>query len=194
MMSPDDLPAALPSRQAACELLHLTEYKRVVKFVMLDGAQLSDAEDIAQNAFLELWHVMTDQPEKWADIYSPRAWVRGVALRMHRRSLASRARRHQLVPLDDAQQAERAQGDLSGLTALVVSLRAALAQLDEELRNVMLFTLDGFTAAEIARHLTVPQRTVTERNVLDLRKKARKALSVLLAEATTHTPEPTWTR
>jgi hypothetical protein len=42
-----------------------THYRRVVRFVMYDGATQAEAEDAAQEAFKESWNLLVEDPDSW---------------------------------------------------------------------------------------------------------------------------------
>lgn len=150
--------------------LYDSEYHLVLRFVMNCGASLVAAEDAVQEAFLDAWKLMSTT-RNWAAVADPRAWIRVVALNKYRRPPGPRK-----VPLTiphpavaDAQDAGDSQVDLSIEAMHVLD---ALRSLNPELQAIMAFDLDGFTAAESGRYLGL-----TEQQVRDRRKKARKILA-----------------
>ena len=64
-----------------------THYHRVVRFVMHNGASQADAQDAAQEAFIESWTLMSSDPDRWQAVTVKEAWIRTVALRRYRRPL-----------------------------------------------------------------------------------------------------------
>src|SRR5690348_8144746 len=69
-----------------------TEYHLVVRFVMRNGASLEDARDATEEAFLDSWALMTQQPASWSQIRDRRSWIRTVALRKRLRPPGARRR------------------------------------------------------------------------------------------------------
>ncbi len=69
-----------------------THYHRVVRFVMHNGASQADAQDAAQEAFIESWALMSSDPSRWQAITGKEAWIRTVALRRYRRPPGPRRR------------------------------------------------------------------------------------------------------
>ena len=152
-----------------------THYHRVVRFVMLNGASLEDAQDAVQEAFTQSWALMDCQPDRWVAVRSKEAWIRVVALRGYRRPLGPRIRpqlaEEALIPdLRDP-----ALGPCE-LTAEAQTVLQALRNLDEQARAVMAFHLDDFPTGAIADALDI-----TEQRVRDVKKKARAALKITLA-------------
>lgn len=144
------------------------EMSSLVWFVMSLGADAHRAADVAQSAFAEAFAV-------WDRIQHPTAWLRRVAGRLYYRHLLPHETSVEEVP-------DR-QGPLSA--ASVVELHdearrvlAALADLPPKQRQVMAWTIDGFSPAEIARELDVDPATVRQSLA-----KARKNLKHLLGIA-----------
>jgi RNA polymerase sigma factor (sigma-70 family) len=146
------------------------EYHLVVRFVMNCGASLAAAEDAAQDAFLDAWKLMSISG-KWATVDDPRGWIRTVALNKYRRPTGFRKTPPTILHpiMDDT---EDAQVNLVDLSASALHVIDALRGLEPELQAVMAFDLDGFTAAEAGRYLSL-----TDQQVRDRRKKARKILA-----------------
>jgi DNA-directed RNA polymerase specialized sigma24 family protein len=146
-----------------------------VRFVMLDGASLEEAQDAAHEAFTESWTLMATDPAKWLAITNQPAWIRTVALRKYRRPPGPRIRPLLAAgaEIPDLPCPRPGPGETTVETQLVLQ---ALRNIDEEARAVMAFGLDDFTTAEIAGALGI-----TEQRVRDVRKKARAALKRALA-------------
>jgi DNA-directed RNA polymerase specialized sigma24 family protein len=53
-----------------------THYHRVVRFVMHNGASQADAQDAAQEAFIESWALVSSDPDRWQAITGKAAWIR----------------------------------------------------------------------------------------------------------------------
>ncbi|WP_165969241.1 sigma-70 family RNA polymerase sigma factor [Actinomadura sp. KC06] len=141
------------------------EYHLVVRLVMRDGADLADAQDAAQQAFLQGWRRVEDG--RWGEIVHPRAWIREVAFRHHRAQCRARSQTP-LGPDVDFPEPGPGHAELTGEARDVV---AFLQRLDPDCRAVIAFDLDGIPPGAIATTLGI-----TEQKVRDLRKKARKQL------------------
>ncbi|WP_171064512.1 RNA polymerase sigma factor [Actinomadura soli] len=141
------------------------EYHLVVRLVMRDGADLADAQDAAQQAFLQGWRRVEDG--RWEEVTHPGAWIREVALNHHRAQHRAPPR----VSLDpdlDVPESGPGHAELTGQARDVVAL---LQRLDHDCRAVIAFDLDGIPPRAIAAALGI-----SEQKVRDLRKKARKRL------------------
>jgi RNA polymerase sigma-70 factor (ECF subfamily) len=143
------------------------EMSSLVWFVMSLGADAHRAADVAQSAFAEAFAV-------WDRIQHPTAWLRRVAGRLYYRHLLPHETSVEDVP-------DR-QGPLSA--ASVVELRdearavlAALADLPPKQRQVMAWTVDGFSPAEIARELDVEPATIRQ-SLAKARKHLKKQLGI----------------
>ena len=154
-----------------------SEYSSVVRFVIHCGASLPQAQDAAQDAFLDGWQLLVKNPDKWADIRKPRAWIRTLA---YRKFLRPPGQRRQPVSLPAAELPEAPQpgfghADLTTGTLLVMDMLRTLGPRE---RAVMAYHLDGFSAAEIGRQLAI-----TDQQARDALKKARKILATNLVRA-----------
>lgn len=167
--------ASLVAMRSAWIDFYDAEYERVVRFLMRTGACWDDARDAAQDAFLESWALMTCRPKAWEQIINPRAWIRTVAWRKHRRPPGSRRRLHLAVGADlpDLPQPGPEVGEWTAQTQAVTQ---ALAGLNEDERMVMTFRMDGFTFADIAAELGI-----NEQEARHLARRARAALKRTLA-------------
>jgi RNA polymerase sigma-70 factor (ECF subfamily) len=122
-------------------------------------ASLGDAQDVLHDVFLEAWQSVRDYDSERASV---RTWLlvrmRSRALdRIGRRALEQRVQ-HSLPPSAAALDADAAQPDRR------FAVRQALAQLDAALRSSLeLIYFGGFTAAEAAQHMNVPEGTVRSR-------------------------------
>ncbi len=163
--------------------LHEQEYRPVVAFLMTCGAVIQDAEDAAQEAFLDLWR-LTQRPGGWEGIETPRGWIRRVALRKYYRFQKEGGLRV-VMDLTDAYPLD-GRDDHSELTVQTEFVRATLRELDADTRIVMAFLIDGFKSAEIARLVGT-----TDQKVRDLIKKGRKALRTELVALKKNNGGPT---
>jgi RNA polymerase sigma factor (sigma-70 family) len=151
-----------------------THYHQVVRFVMHNGASQADAQDAAQEAFIESWALMSSDPSRWQAITGKEAWIRTVALRRYRRPPGPR--RRPLTAGDEIPDLAAPGPGHEELTVQAQLVLRALRALDEEARTVMAFDLDGIPAADIARELDI-----TQQRVRDVKKKARTTLKQELA-------------
>ena len=150
------------------------QYHRLVRFLMLNGASRTEAEDAAQDAFVDSWDLMIKDPGRWRDEAAKGAWLRTVALRRYKRPPGRR--RRPLIAgseIPDMPAPGPGHDELTAGTQLV--LRALLA-LNEQARAVIAFDMDGIPAADTADALGI-----TTQRVRDIRKTARAALKKELA-------------
>ncbi|MFE9659328.1 RNA polymerase sigma factor [Streptomyces sp. NPDC005955] len=176
-----DLPAAVPElssppshRQHARERTNaefIAFYRENIRpltgFLINHGADVPAAADIAQE-------VMTDAYRNWRGIAHPKAWVHKAASRALVRTIASveepvdhLPEPTSLVPRPDAIAEWEARHDALPL----------LRGLPMKQRQVMAWTLAGFTPADIADHLGLPADNVRG----NLMKARRAAASYLKA-------------
>ncbi|QXJ25756.1 sigma-70 family RNA polymerase sigma factor [Actinomadura graeca] len=141
------------------------EYHPVVRFVMRFGAGLPDAQDAAQQAFLQVWNNM--RRREWDEITNQRAWVRTVALRRYRARPGTRIE----IPLGPHIDLPQPGTGHAELTDQARDALALLRRLDPDCREVIALALDDIPAADIAAALGISQQKVR-----DLRKKTRKQL------------------
>ncbi|MEW2069716.1 sigma-70 family RNA polymerase sigma factor [Streptomyces sp. NPDC007346] len=139
-----DAPAPLPGRQLA-EALHQEQYPALIRFLLLNGASWTAAQDAAQDAF-------TQMCAPGLSIAHPKAWLRKVAWRswvkqkIAPEELCSEPPEpHELTmrwqtPAHAAELDEESRTVINLLRALPAKQRAAMA-----------WTLDGFTTEESAR-------------------------------------------
>lgn len=154
------------------------ELPRVQKFLMYNGATRDDAQDAAQEAFLEAWRLFELPPRwGWARINDRRAWIRQVALNKYRRPPGPR-RRPDTVPIPAPPDLpERGPGHAE-LTESAMTVLEALGRIDEDARLVIALDLDEIPTSQIAGIIDA-----TEQRVRDLRKKGRRQLNRLLTAA-----------
>jgi RNA polymerase sigma-70 factor (ECF subfamily) len=143
------------------------ELSSVVWFVMSLGADPHRAADVAQSAFAEAFVV-------WDRIQHPTAWLRRVAGRLYYRHLVPQETSVEDVPDQ--------QGPLSAAGAVELrdearAVLAALADLPPKQRQVMAWTIDGFSPAEIARELDVDPATIRQ-SLAKARKNLKQQLGI----------------
>jgi RNA polymerase sigma factor (sigma-70 family) len=139
----------------------------LVAFLLWHGASLTDAADVAQETMLKAYQV-------WGTIRTPRRWVRRVAARGYARRFAS-VHESPSANVEGQTLLLRRQSNVSAWEERHEILRL-LAALPHRQRQVMAWTLDGYTPSEIAEELRITLEAVRS-NLL----KARRALAVLLA-------------
>jgi RNA polymerase sigma-70 factor, ECF subfamily len=139
--------AGLEGDPAAFEAAVRPHYANLVRRLVLVLGDERDAEDVAQDAYLRAYR-------SWdrfdgADV---RAWLYTIALRLAFNQL--RGRRRWLVAIGRIE--PKPWSDPSD-----PDLWAALRRLDPRARSALLLNiLDGYTQAEVARILSVPEGTV----------------------------------
>jgi RNA polymerase sigma factor (sigma-70 family) len=144
----------------------------LVRFVMFLGADPDTAEDVAQTAFTRAFPA-------WHTIRFPQAWVRKVAQNEYFGHCRAAARE---TSLDAAPgRADRPAGVAAELTLQQQAdtrqfLAAGIAGLPPKQRQVMAWTWDGFSDAEIAGQLGDSEAAVRKN-----RSRAMKNLRRLLA-------------
>lgn len=143
------------------------ELSSLVWFVMSLGADAHRAADVAQSAFAEAFAV-------WARIEHPTAWLRRVAGRLYYRHLVP-----QETPVEDVPDR---QGPLSAAGEVELHdeahrVLAVLADLPPKQRQVMAWTIDGFSPAEIARELDVDPATIRQ-SLAKARKNLKEQLGI----------------
>lgn len=142
-----DRAAATKGDPDAFETAVRPHYANLIRRLVLVLGDERDAEDVAQEAYLKAYR-------SWDrfDGTDVRAWLYTIALRLafnHRRG-----RRRWLAAIDRLE--PRPWHDTSD-----PDLWAALAALDPRTRTALLLNLvDGYTQAEVARMLSVPEGTV----------------------------------
>ncbi|MDQ0983234.1 sigma-70 family RNA polymerase sigma factor [Streptomyces sp. V2I9] len=143
------------------------ELRPLVGFLINQGARVRDAADIAQES-------MTDAYRCWGDITYPKAWVHKAASRALIRKVADVEELVEdvpeptsLLPRPDAIAEWEARHD-----ALFI-----LRDLPPRQRQVMAWTLNGFTPTDIAEHLGLSAEAVRA-NL----KKARRAAAARIGE------------
>jgi RNA polymerase sigma factor (sigma-70 family) len=149
--------------------LYDEQYRMVIGFLMNSGASFHTAEEATQDAFAEAWGRVVDG--RWTGITNPPGWIRIVGLRKYYGQL----RPEMAVPdFAEAPDPGECPADLADEALLVLE---ALHGLPPRQRVSMAFEFDGFSCRETADYLGV-----TEQQVRDLRKKARKVLAARIDE------------
>lgn len=163
-----DTPAA-----AAIATLYAVAYPRLVALLAAIGGSASDAEEIAQDAFVQLlghW----DRVREYDD---PQAWVRSVAVRRlisHRRRAAVAARGLLRLGGWETPRSESAGGEVER----ALDLEAALDRVSPTLRApLILHYVADLPVERIAAELQIPVGTVKSRL-----SRARAALAPLLTD------------
>jgi RNA polymerase sigma factor (sigma-70 family) len=110
----------------------------------------------------------------WDRIQHPTAWLRRVAGRLYYRHLVPQETSVEDVPDQ--------QGPLSAVGAVELrdearAVLAALADLPPKQRQVMAWTIDGFSPAEIARELDVDPATIRQ-SLAKARKNLKQQLGI----------------
>ncbi|MDT3443824.1 sigma-70 family RNA polymerase sigma factor [Pseudofrankia sp. BMG5.37] len=136
---------------AAFSGFYREDMPRLVAFLMWLGAQPADAVEIAQDTMTEVFR-------RWDDLTTPKAWARTVASRAYGRRLATLRE----DPVDDPAASVPTPPGSTGIDALVDTheVVALFAQLPMRQRQVMAWTFDGFTPAEISAELGLSAEAV----------------------------------
>jgi RNA polymerase sigma-70 factor (ECF subfamily) len=142
-----DRAAVARDAQDAFEAAVRPHYANLVRRLVLVLGDPHDAEDVAQDAYLKAYR-------SWDrfDGVDVRAWLYTIALRLAFNQLRGRRRwLAAIARIEPRTWADPADPDLS----------AVLGTLDPRTRSALLLNVvDGYTQAEIARMLSVPEGTV----------------------------------
>lgn len=122
--------------------VYRVEFAALVRHVMFHGAAVDEARDAAQAAFEQALPV-------WPRIRAPRAWLRTVAVRAYLRSSVPETPTD-AVPDQPGLSSAAARVELGDQERAVL---AALLALPVKQRQVMAWSFDGFSPAEIAEAL-----------------------------------------
>jgi RNA polymerase sigma factor (sigma-70 family) len=152
---PVDSQAELGRVAAEFTVFYRDYLPRLVRFLAIDGAPVTLAAELAQEAMLELWRA-------WDTVQSPRAWTRTVASRAWIRY------RIQLpeLPADLPEPGPVVSAEDATAVEVRHDLLRLLRLLTPRERQIMARTYDGDTPAEIAAELQIAEATVrsTQRN------------------------------
>ncbi|TCC40455.1 RNA polymerase sigma factor [Kribbella speibonae] len=130
-------------------------YRRLVGQLFAICGNLGEAEDAVQEAFVRA----IEKPRRLAQLDSPEAWLRTVALNVVRRRYRRATRSHGLFS-----RAGVPETTLPGLSADRVALVKALRQLPYEQREaIVLHHIVDLPVRDIAVQLGVPEGTVKAR-------------------------------
>jgi DNA-directed RNA polymerase specialized sigma24 family protein len=145
------------------------QHHALVAFLMNSGASFHTAEDAMQETFAAAWKLV--RSGEWSKVTNPPGWIRGVGLRKYYGQIAPG-----VTPLDFANAPDPGERptDVTDETLIVME---ALHSLPSDQRVAIAFMMDGFTCPETASHLGI-----TDQQVRDLRKRARKFLAGKLDE------------
>lgn len=145
------------------------EYRAVVRFVMRNGARLSEAEDVAQEAMAQAFRL-------WATLTNPHAWVRKAAnteiIKAIRRRQREEDLRRALARVDGGPGSEVV---IPAGPDEADRVRAVLAGLPEAQREALAFTIDGFTPKETAGIVGKSSEAIRA-NLREARRRLRTAL------------------
>jgi RNA polymerase sigma-70 factor (ECF subfamily) len=159
--------AGLGAAAADFSACYARELSGLVWFVMSLGADAHRAADVAQSAFAEAFVA-------WDRIQHPSAWLRRVAGRLHYRYLVSQETSVEDVPDRQGPLAADSVVELHDEARCVL---AALADLPPKQRQVMAWTIDGFSPAEIARELDVDPAAIRQ-SLAKARKHLKQQLGI----------------
>lgn len=157
-------PGPAPTVDAAFSAFYRRFVPTLVGFLVWQGARLPDAADLAQVTMSEAYRY-------WSTIREPEAWVRRVASRALARHIA------RVEPEDPAGEIPEHSSLLRSLTNVTAweqqhEVLRLLDLLPPRQRQVMAWTLEGYTPTEIAQELKIESAAV--RSSLS---KARKMLA-----------------
>lgn len=169
---PPQGPAFAPPSTSTDHVAAFSEFYRefvptLVNFLVWQGARLPDAAEIAQET-------MTKAYQCWSEIRQPKAWARTVAYRaLVRRTVSTRENPVELVPEGSSLLPASTDVEMWEQRHYVLH---ALRRLPPRQRQVMAWSLDGYTPAEIATELQITAEAVRASLM-----KARRALAEYLS-------------
>jgi len=130
-------------------------------FLMWQGARLIDATEIAQDTMVHAWH-------RWPTIEKPEAWTHTTAGRALVRRVASTTE-YPVAEISERPALLRADLDI-GEWEQRHDILAALAALPRRQRQVLIWTLNGYSPTEIAAVLRLKPEAVRS-SLLKARRK-----------------------
>jgi RNA polymerase sigma factor (sigma-70 family) len=137
------------------DLIYAREIYPLIKHIQRLGATLDVAQEIAQDTFLKLF-------QNFSKVRDPRSWLRTVAGRDFCR-VNMRVREYPTdEPADNESSEGRPEPELL-LSEETMRVNAAIAKLNIGGRQVMAWTLDGYTDSEIAAVLNISEAAVRKR-------------------------------
>ncbi|HET8661442.1 MAG TPA: sigma-70 family RNA polymerase sigma factor [Micromonosporaceae bacterium] len=155
-------PAAAPDKDRAFAEFYRQFVPTLVGFLRWQGVPLREAADLAQETMVQAY-------KRWETIEHPQAWARRVASRMW-------ARRISTVVEDRVADVPEPNPLLAVTDVTVWEQRHDVLRILDELpprqRQVLAWTLDGYTPAEIADELKIAPEAVRSSLL-----KARRALA-----------------
>jgi DNA-directed RNA polymerase specialized sigma24 family protein len=144
---------------------YYAEFRRVVRFLMKNGATLTEAQDATQEAMIQAWR-------RWGDLTrpgnSPGGWIRKVAFRAFVKTVPQRPSSHDDMPVA----AGEVVVEMSERAQLVFRLLAMLPYMQ---RMVLAYSADGFNDRLIAVELDTTPVAVRKN-----RQRGREAMKKLL--------------
>ena len=143
------------------------ELPGLIWFAISLGADPHRAADVAQSAFAEAFGA-------WEGIQYPRAWLRRVAGRLYYRCLDNYETLVEAVP---DRQGPLSAGSMAEFRDEARAVLAALADLPPKQRQVMAWSIDGFSPAEIAGELGTDPAAVRQ-NLAKARKHLKAQLGI----------------
>lgn len=140
-----------PTAEAAFSAFYRQFVPNLVAFLVWQGARLPNAADLAQLAMIKAY-------KHWSEIQHPEAWTRRVASRELARHIAS-------VEEDPAAEIAEHSSLLQPLTNVAAweqrqEVLRLLELLPPRQRQVMAWTLDGYSPSEIADQLQITAEAV----------------------------------
>jgi RNA polymerase sigma factor (sigma-70 family) len=130
-----------------------TEMPRLVFFAMRLGADLNEAWDVAQQAFVNAY-------QHWEDVRWPPAYLRKIAQREYAQHCRDRHRESpmpQVPELADRLDPEVAKVEFQDEEARIMRM---IQRLPLQQRQALAWTMDGFTPAEISMQMGTSPGTV----------------------------------
>jgi RNA polymerase sigma-70 factor (ECF subfamily) len=142
--------------------------RQLVGFLINQGSTVPVAADIAQDTMIKVY-------QRWNDLREPRAWAHTVASR----ELARRIAAVEESPVDQIPEPTSLLPRLDAIAEWEdrYALLPLLRSLPPRQRQVLAWTLDGFTPDDIAQQLRITSEAVRS----NLRKARRAAVSYMKA-------------